>query len=45
MAKLNKARETYALGTFGLEKAKCFLKMKRILQANPLSTMINICEK
>ena len=45
MAKLNKARETYALGTFGLEKGKCFLKMKRILQANPLSTMINICEK
>ena len=34
-----------ALGTFGLVMAKYFLNMKRILQANPLSTMINICEK
>ena len=34
-----------ALGTFGLVMAKYFLKMKRILQGNPLSTMINIYDK
>ena len=39
MAKLNEARETY-----GLVMAKYFLKMKRIFQANPLSTMINFCD-
>ena len=33
------------LGTFGLVMAKCFLKMKKILQTNPLSTMTNICDK
>ena len=45
MAKLNEARELTALETFGLVMAKYFLMMKRILQANPLSTMINICDK
>ena len=34
-----------ALGMFELVMAKYFLKMKRILQGNPFSTMINICDK
>ena len=42
MTKLNEALETY-----GLEPvmAKYFLKMKKILQANPLHIMINFCDK
>ena len=40
-----KPEKRTALGKFGLVMAKYLLKMKRILQANPLSTMINICGK
>ena len=36
-----KPEKLMALGTFGLEMEKYSLKMKRILQDNPLSFMIN----
>ena len=40
-----KPEKLTALERFGLVMAKYFLKMERILQVNPLSTMINICDK
>ena len=40
-----KPEKLTVLETFGLVMAKYFLKMKRTLQVNPLSAMINICDK
>ena len=45
MAKLNEVREIYSYRKFWTSDGKIFVKMKRILQPNPLSTMINFCEK
>ena len=40
-----KPEKLMALGTFGLVMAKYSLKMKKILQDKPMSTMINTCYK
>ena len=45
MGKLNEAQKAYALGMFGLVMAKYSLKMKKILQDKPMSTLINTCYK
>ena len=45
MAKLNETRETYGFKNVWASDGKNFLKRKRILQVNLLSTMINICDK
>ena len=45
MATLNEARGTYSFRNFWTSDSKISLKMKKILQANPLPTMINICDK
>ena len=45
ITELNEARETYDFRNVWNSDGKIFLKMKRILQSNPLSTMINICDQ